>query len=77
MAATSGSNTFSSKTIHPSLGWVLFVLVSRPTMRLLGGMCRIVQILYLHLFTTEAETFGCSRRAVAGAGQWMPKEKQP
>jgi iron complex transport system substrate-binding protein len=52
-------------------------LVSRPTMRMLDGMCRIVQILYPHLFTAEAETFGCSRRAVAGAGQRMPKEKQP
>jgi iron complex transport system substrate-binding protein len=61
-------------------GQIYFIdekLVSRPTMRMLDGMCRIVQILYPHLLTADAETFGCSRRAVAGAGQWMHKEKEP
>jgi iron complex transport system substrate-binding protein len=52
-------------------------LVSRPTLRMLNGMCRMIQILYPRLFTEKADAFGCSRRAVAGVGQWMPKENQP
>lgn len=52
-------------------------LVSRPTMRMLSGICRIVDILYPQLFAAEADALGCSVPADVAAGIAIEKEIQP
>ncbi len=52
-------------------------LVSRPTMRMLDGICRMVEILYPPFFAAEADALGCSAPADAAAGDKIEKEIQP
>jgi len=52
-------------------------LVSRPTMRMLDGICRMVEILYPQLFAAEADAMGCSSPAGLSVGAGIQKETKP
>jgi iron complex transport system substrate-binding protein len=52
-------------------------LVSRPTMRLLTGICSIGAILYPGLFRDGEESFGCPPSGRDHAGETITKDTQP
>jgi iron complex transport system substrate-binding protein len=52
-------------------------LVSRPTLRMLDGICRIAQILYPKLMAGGAEASGCPRLTAIGAGILTHEETEP
>jgi iron complex transport system substrate-binding protein len=54
--------------------------VSRPTLRMLAGICRVVQILYPQIWAAEADAMGCSSATGTGRpalGAKMQKETKP
>jgi iron complex transport system substrate-binding protein len=52
-------------------------LVSRPTLRMLDGICRIAQLLYPRLMAGDAEASGCPRLSAMEAGLLIHKETEP
>jgi iron complex transport system substrate-binding protein len=52
-------------------------LVSRPTLRMLDGICRITRLLYPRLMVGEADVSVCPRLTVMEAGTSMNKEIKP
>jgi iron complex transport system substrate-binding protein len=52
-------------------------LVSRPTTRMLAGICRMVEILYPQIWAAEADAMGCSSPAGFAVGAEIQKETKP
>jgi iron complex transport system substrate-binding protein len=52
-------------------------LVSRPTLRMLDGICHIAQLLYPALMLGEAGASGCPRLTAMEAGTLIHKETEP
>ena len=52
-------------------------LVSRPTARMLIGICRMVDILYPQLFAAEADAMGCAAPSGLAVRGGIKKETEP
>jgi iron complex transport system substrate-binding protein len=50
--------------------------VSRPTLRMLAGICRMVQILYPQIWAAESDAMGCSSAAGTGPSVSAKNQKE-